>query len=150
MRQLPAFGRRCGIAATRKQLLDVKSGKRPAFSMPPMRQARRGMPPRPGGLAIALGLGHMCAHIRNPHPKCAFPRVRRRGRAAEGGGLLNRYRVVKPYRGFESPRLRQPSFVSFPARQQMVDSPTPSPHLVLASLRYLSYDSQITRGYGRR
>jgi hypothetical protein len=35
-----------------------------------------------------------------------FPRVRRRGRAAEGGGLLNRYRVVKPYRGFESPRLR--------------------------------------------
>ena len=27
---------------------------------------------------------------------------------AEGGGLLNRYRVVKPYRGFESLRLRQP------------------------------------------
>jgi hypothetical protein len=25
---------------------------------------------------------------------------------AEGGGLLNRYRVVKPYRGFESLRLR--------------------------------------------
>src|SRR6266568_384896 len=30
----------------------------------------------------------------------------RRGREAEGGGLLNRYRVVKPYRGFESLRLR--------------------------------------------
>ena len=29
------------------------------------------------------------------------------GREAEGGGLLNRYRVVKPYRGFESLRLRQ-------------------------------------------
>ena len=28
---------------------------------------------------------------------------------AEGGGLLNRYRVVKPYRGFESLRLRQSS-----------------------------------------
>jgi hypothetical protein len=28
---------------------------------------------------------------------------------AEGGGLLNRYRVVKPYRGFESLRLRHPS-----------------------------------------
>ena len=28
------------------------------------------------------------------------------GREAEGGGLLNRYRVVKPYRGFESLRLR--------------------------------------------
>src|SRR5262249_31369673 len=32
--------------------------------------------------------------------------MRRRGRAAEGGGLLNRYRVVKLYRGFESLRLR--------------------------------------------
>ena len=31
----------------------------------------------------------------------------RRGREAEGGGLLNRYRVVKLYRGFESLRLRQ-------------------------------------------
>jgi hypothetical protein len=31
------------------------------------------------------------------------------GRVAEGGGLLNRYRVVKPYRGFESLRLRHPS-----------------------------------------
>src|SRR5258706_7967813 len=28
------------------------------------------------------------------------------GREAEGGGLLNRYTVVKPYRGFESLRLR--------------------------------------------
>ena len=25
---------------------------------------------------------------------------------AEGGGLLNRYRALKPYRGFESPSLR--------------------------------------------
>ena len=33
--------------------------------------------------------------------------VRRGGRAAEGGGLLNRYRALKPYRGFESPSLRQ-------------------------------------------
>jgi hypothetical protein len=29
---------------------------------------------------------------------------------AEGGGLLNRYRVVKPYRGFESLRLRYSMF----------------------------------------
>ena len=35
--------------------------------------------------------------------------VRRRGRVAEGGGLLNRYTAQKPYRGFESPRLRQQS-----------------------------------------
>ena len=37
----------------------------------------------------------------------AAPAHRRRGREAEGGGLLNRYRVVKLYRGFESLRLRQ-------------------------------------------
>jgi hypothetical protein len=43
-------------------------------------------------------VGHMS---RRAH--CA----RRCGREAEGGGLLNRYRVVKLYRGFESLRLRQ-------------------------------------------
>jgi hypothetical protein len=37
----------------------------------------------------------------------AYRRCRRRGRVAEGGGLLNRYRLVKAYRGFESLRLRQ-------------------------------------------
>ena len=31
---------------------------------------------------------------------------------AEGGGLLNRYRVLKPYRGFESHPLRQPFSIS--------------------------------------
>ncbi len=31
---------------------------------------------------------------------------RRVGRVAEGGGLLNRYRTLKFYRGFESPTLR--------------------------------------------
>ena len=40
-------------------------------------------------------------------PRRAYRPYRRRGRVAEGGGLLNRYRVVKPYRGFESLRLRQ-------------------------------------------
>lgn len=48
-------------------------------------------------LAAQRGVGHT-------------DRRRRRGRVAEGGGLLNRYRVVKPYRGFESLRLRQPIF----------------------------------------
>ena len=33
--------------------------------------------------------------------------VRSCGREAEGGGLLNRYTALKPYRGFESLRLRQ-------------------------------------------
>ena len=32
--------------------------------------------------------------------------VRRGGRVAEGGGLLNRYRDLNPYRGFESHPLR--------------------------------------------
>src|SRR5258705_5652496 len=32
----------------------------------------------------------------------------RGGRVAEGGGLLNRYKALKPYRGFESPPLRSP------------------------------------------
>jgi hypothetical protein len=40
-------------------------------------------------------------------PRRAYPPQRSCGRVAEGGGLLNRYRVVKPYRGFESLRLRQ-------------------------------------------
>src|SRR5690349_14717468 len=39
----------------------------------------------------------------------AYPRYWRCGRVAEGGGLLNRYRLVKAYRGFESLRLRQPA-----------------------------------------
>src|SRR5712672_3526219 len=41
-----------------------------------------------------------------PPLRRAYRPQRRRGRVAEGGGLLNRYRVVKPYRGFESLRLR--------------------------------------------
>src|SRR6185437_9848727 len=40
-------------------------------------------------------------------PASGISAIWRRGRVAEGGGLLNRYRVVKPYRGFESLRLRQ-------------------------------------------
>jgi hypothetical protein len=52
--------------------------------------------------------------VRLQSAACGSPRRRayrphrRCGRVAEGGGLLNRYRVVKPYRGFESLRLRQP------------------------------------------
>ena len=45
-------------------------------------------------------------------PRQAYRPCWRRGRVAEGGGLLNRYRVVKPYRGFESLRLRHRSMSS--------------------------------------
>lgn len=49
---------------------------------------------------------------------------RRYGRVAEGGGLLNRYRVVKPYRGFESLCLRHPSasVAGHPSRRRRVIS----------------------------
>jgi hypothetical protein len=45
---------------------------------------------------------------------------------AEGGGLLNRYRVVKPYRGFESLRLRQhyPVRDVRPGSRHTIDYPT--------------------------
>jgi hypothetical protein len=56
-------------------------------------------------------------------PPCrAYRPCWRRGRVAEGGGLLNRYRVVKPYRGFESLRLRQSMFC--PARAHNLGSRT--------------------------
>ena len=55
----------------------------------------------PGGLrrSASAACGSALRRAYRPHW--------RRGRVAEGGGLLNRYRVVKPYRGFESLRLRQ-------------------------------------------
>ena len=51
-------------------------------------------------------------------PRRAYRPCRRCGRVAEGGGLLNRYRVVKPYRGFESLRLRHLRPVRFRRRPQ--------------------------------
>ena len=39
---------------------------------------------------------------------------------AEGGGLLNRYRVVKPYRGFESLRLRHLDLAAALARRALL------------------------------
>ena len=67
---------------------------------------------RPVGRSGTL-YGDMAPEIRQPEsgacgspPPRAYRPYRRCGRVAEGGGLLNRYRVVKPYRGFESLRLR--------------------------------------------
>ena len=101
-----------------------------------LKHARRaGANPRPGVVhtRTGIGLGEVCGQAGVPNlrreghksprsgtPSCGpalamCPRVghmrdiRRCGRVAEGGGLLNRYRVVKPYRGFESLRLRHPS-----------------------------------------
>jgi hypothetical protein len=65
----------------------------------------------------------------------AYPPHRRRGRVAEGGGLLNRYRVVKPYRGFESLRLRHPA--SCPARADALRRTGPSHRREAGSPRQL-------------
>ena len=47
---------------------------------------------------------------------------------AEGDGLLNRYKTLKPYRGFESPSLRHfhylaPVCARGPARETATDVP---------------------------
>ena len=58
-----------------------------------------------GVRSIAFGMG--AARLTARAPNTTDLARWRCGREAEGGGLLNRYRVVKPYRGFESLRLRQ-------------------------------------------
>jgi hypothetical protein len=74
--------------------------------------------PRRAGLVCAQRLRRPCHQMAAARPEsaaCGWPPrrayrpLRSCGRVAEGGGLLNRYRVVKPYRGFESLRLRHPS-----------------------------------------
>src|SRR5579871_2149588 len=51
---------------------------------------------------------------------------RRDGRVAEGGGLLNRYRVEKLYRGFESLSLRQiPLYQSLNQQSSALDAGLP-------------------------
>jgi hypothetical protein len=67
----------------------------------------RGSQPPPESLNRSEFAGLKSAACGSP-PRRAYRPYRRCGRVAEGGGLLNRYRVVKPYRGFESLRLRQP------------------------------------------
>src|SRR6266481_7228812 len=58
---------------------------------------------------MAPELGNLESVACGSPPRRAYPPQWSCGREAEGGGLLNRYRVVKPYRGFESLRLRHPS-----------------------------------------
>src|SRR5258706_12203173 len=50
--------------------------------------------------------GYRCCDASAKFNRCKGCNVGRGGRVAEGGGLLNRYRALKPYRGFESPSLR--------------------------------------------
>ena len=57
------------------------------------------------------------------------------GREAEGGGLLNRYRVVKPYRGFESLRLRQFTFPARPTTSRNPSKPNKNGHIMLRAVQ---------------
>src|ERR1700761_8382102 len=67
--------------------------------------------------------GEPARHSTSPAAMAYVPAPRRScGREAEGGGLLNRYTVEKPYRGFESLRLRQ-----CPVRSQDVCKNTAMP-----------------------
>jgi hypothetical protein len=77
----------------------------------------------------------------------AYPPYRSCGRVAEGGGLLNRYRVVKPYRGFESLRLRHPrhSCEAAAGRRQSFISYT---YRDTRSYRAMRYDSDNAIRHG--
>jgi hypothetical protein len=79
---------------------DRRSGptsRRPGISLLGLRTSRLNR--REFGGLESAACGSPLRRAYRPYRSC--------GRVAEGGGLLNRYRVVKPYRGFESLRLRQ-------------------------------------------
>lgn len=50
---------------------------------------------------------HICLVEKTKSRGALHHKIWRDGRAAEGGGLLNRYTDLNPYRGFESLFLRQ-------------------------------------------
>lgn len=103
------------FAACRSRILRIDSspGTNPgAWNAPAEPQAAAFRPPCPASRPYSRAQAQRSrCNLRNPacepRPRRAYRAHRRRGRVAEGGGLLNRYRVVKPYRGFESLRLRQ-------------------------------------------
>ena len=93
--------------------IDSSAGTNPNVSAtPPELQTGKMQAPCPASRRHSRAQAQRSrCNLRNPacepRPCRAYRAHRRRGRVAEGGGLLNRYRVVKPYRGFESLRLRQ-------------------------------------------
>src|SRR5258708_4407652 len=85
-----ASGPRALPSLHRAQLEDARATLRDDGSSLPRRRLTGGDPAGRTALAYAV-----TTHSR-----------RRGGRVAEGGGLLNRCRALKPYRGFESHPLR--------------------------------------------
>jgi hypothetical protein len=96
-----------GVSMARVDLVITSKKERQRRTVPPSLYHRDSV------LNPTLVHEHRIAACGSPLRRAYRP-CWRRGRVAEGGGLLNRYRVVKPYRGFESLRLRHPS--SCPAR----------------------------------
>src|SRR6185312_9970749 len=75
------------------------------------RIAHRAMGASRAGQTLLCSLHSVPTAACGLQPPQAYRPCWRRGRVAEGGGLLNRYRLVKAYRGFESLRLRHPPSV---------------------------------------
>ena len=94
-----AMRRRLATAAAAEQIRDPKSRLR-------LRTLAGAADRESPSYEMALEFSGLKSAACGSPPRRAYRPDRRCGRVAEGGGLLNRYRVVKPYRGFESLRLR--------------------------------------------
>jgi hypothetical protein len=134
-RRLRPGARRLGAPIAPEPRDPVFSGRVPEVGLPGFyRRANEPLPRAPKSMctiAIALPPSAACGSALGR----AYRPLRRRGRVAEGGGLLNRYRVVKPYRGFESLRLRQiilksNSFLRFSSADPRTDPGLGNPTLV--------------------
>jgi hypothetical protein len=97
-----AMRRRLATAAGAEQIRDPKSRLR-------LRTLAGAADRESPSYEMALEFSGLKSAACGSPPRRAYRPDRRCGRVAEGGGLLNRYRVVKPYRGFESLRLRHPA-----------------------------------------
>ena len=94
-------------------------------------------------VANVVGVGHSLPGS-SERMQVVRRRARRRcGREAEGGGLLNRYRVVKPYRGFESLRLRHRRRSSLKSDKVMMVSVNKLSFLGVLGLGFLGLSQAI-------
>lgn len=94
----------CRRSGHRGESYSAAQGGRPKA---PQRDTKRAVRAHPSRSSPLNGPAQSTSGACGAPPRRAYPPSWSCGRVAEGGGLLNRYRVVKPYRGFESLRLRQ-------------------------------------------
>src|SRR6266550_3147599 len=93
----------------------------PRFDSVPTKSVRKSFRQANSGVWHSCGIVGAFCHdsSRLKFRRCNVGTPGRGGRVAEGGGLLNRYRALKPYRGLESPPLR-PRYgilIATPARE---------------------------------